>query len=108
MKMRLIIGALPVFYFASPSLRLALTGLATSYATLLSYEWAHFLIHSTYKPRHWYYRYIWRAHRLHHYRNERYWFGVTINLADHVFRTFPDKEAVEPSPTARTLGLEPV
>ena len=73
---------------------------------LLTYEWTHHLIHSSYRPRHRYYRSIWRAHRLHHYRNEHYWFGVTVNLADHVLRTFPARDEVPLSPTARSLGTE--
>ena len=68
------------------------------------YEWCHFLIHTPYRPRGRYFRSIWRGHRLHHYKNERYWFGVTVNLADHVFRTFPAKDDVPTSPTARTLA----
>jgi sterol desaturase/sphingolipid hydroxylase (fatty acid hydroxylase superfamily) len=52
------------------------------------------------------YRGIWRAHRLHHYRNEQYWFGVTMHLADHVLRTYPEKDAVPASATARTLGVD--
>jgi hypothetical protein len=100
-----VVGA-GIFVVAAPSIRLAVTGMLTSYAMLLAYEWTHFLIHSSYRPRRWYYRYIWRAHRLHHFRNERYWFGVTVHLADHVLRTFPDKDAVPPSPTALTLGVE--
>ncbi|MDQ1395075.1 MAG: hypothetical protein QOG64_334 [Acidimicrobiaceae bacterium] len=83
----------------------ALTGMVASFSMLLTYEWTHYLIHSQYRPKSRYYRSIWRAHRLHHYRNERYWFGVTVNLADHVLRTFPDKDAVPASPTARTLGV---
>ena len=47
-----------------------------------------------------------RAHRLHHFRNERYWFGVTMHLADHVLSTYPGKLDVELSPTARTLGAD--
>src|SRR5205807_1541058 len=47
---------------------------------------------------------IARRHRLHHYKNEKYWFGVTVHLADHVLRTFPQRDAVETSPTARTLA----
>lgn len=86
-------------------LRRALTGVATSYAMLTTYEWTHFLIHSTYRPRHRLYRRIWRAHRLHHFRNEHYWFGVTTNLGDRILRTFPDREQVPRSPTARTLGV---
>jgi sterol desaturase/sphingolipid hydroxylase (fatty acid hydroxylase superfamily) len=49
---------------------------------------------------------VWRAHRNHHYRNEHYWFGVTVHLADHLLGTFPEKTAVDASPTARTLGVD--
>ncbi len=75
-------------------------------AGLLAGTAAVFLIHSSYRPRDRVYRYIWRAHRNHHYRNERYWFGVTMHFADHVLGTFPERSAVELSPTARTLGVE--
>jgi hypothetical protein len=91
---------------AERRLRPALTGIATSYAMLTIYEWTHFLIHSSYRPRHRPYRGIWRAHRLHHFRNEHYWFGVTMHGADRVLRTYPDRDAVPVSPTARTLGVE--
>lgn len=84
----------------------ALAGLVGGYAMTLLYEWTHYLIHSAYRPRHRVYRYVWRAHRNHHFRNERYWFGVTVHLADHVLGTFPDRSEVEVSPTARTLGVE--
>ncbi|MHB8467137.1 MAG: sterol desaturase family protein [Acidimicrobiales bacterium] len=86
--------------------RTALTGVATSFAMLTTYEWTHYLIHSSYKPRHRPYRGIWRAHRLHHYRNERYWFGVTVHGADRILGTFPARDAVPVSATARTLGVE--
>jgi hypothetical protein len=96
----------PIYWLITRSWPLALSGLVTSYAMLLAYEWVHFLIHSSYRPQGWYYRYIWRAHRLHHYRNENYWYGVTIHLADHVLRTFPGKDDVPVSATAFTLGIE--
>src|SRR3954465_13286910 len=102
--LRLVVFAVPLYYLVTPTVRQAVSGLVTSYAMLLTYEWTHFLIHSTYVPRSRYYRYIWRAHRLHHYKNEKYWFGVTVHLADHVLRTFPQRDAVETSPTARTLA----
>ena len=102
--LRLVVFAVPLYYLVTPTLRQMLTGLVTSYAMLLTYEWTHFLIHSSYVPRSWYYRYIWRAHRLHHFKNEKYWYGVTVHLADHVLRTFPGRDDVETSPTARTLG----
>ncbi|MEY2464845.1 MAG: hypothetical protein QOH64_2983 [Acidimicrobiaceae bacterium] len=89
----------------APDRALALTGLVTGVAMLFVYEWTHFLIHTRYRPKSRYYRSIHRAHRLHHFRNEGYWFGVTIHLADHVLGTFPAKDEVEASPTARTLGV---
>jgi hypothetical protein len=74
-------------------------------AMLTAYEWIHFLIHTPYRPRHAPYRALWRAHRNHHYRNERYWFGVTTHLGDRVLGTFPPRAAVPVSDTARTLGV---
>jgi hypothetical protein len=81
-----------------------LSGLVVGYGILLSYEWCHFLIHTPYRPRRRYYRVIWRNHRLHHYKNEHYWFGVTSNLGDSVLGTNPEQSSVAKSPTARTLG----
>ncbi|MEY2478316.1 MAG: hypothetical protein QOG87_3631 [Actinomycetota bacterium] len=88
-----------------PTLRLGVTAMAAAYTMFLVYEWVHFLIHSTYRPKTRLYRYVWRAHRLHHYRNERYWFGVTLHMADHLLGTFPEKDEVPASDTARTLGV---
>ena len=93
---------------AMRNVRHGLTAIATSYAMLFTYEWIHFLIHTSYRPKTRWYRYVWRAHRLHHYKNEHYWFGVTVHMADHVLRTFPAKEDVETSPTAQNLGGEKV
>jgi hypothetical protein len=107
---RLLLIQVPVLLligvFALPTPRLGLTLAISAMAMLLAYEWVHFLVHSPYQPRSRWYRYTWRAHRLHHFRNEHYWFGVTIHLADHVLRTFPEKSEVPVSGTARTLGVE--
>ena len=86
--------------------RLALTADVAGFIMLMAYEWTHFLIHSTWAPRSWVYKRIWRAHRLHHFKNEHYWFGITSHLADHILRTYPDRAAVETSPTARDLHGE--
>jgi hypothetical protein len=83
---------------------LAATLLACGAAALLAYEWTHYLIHTSYRPRARYYRHLWRHHRLHHYRNEGYWFGVTTAAGDVVLGTCPRGGAVPVSPTARTLG----
>lgn len=84
----------------------AATGLLASYAILAAYEWCHFLIHTPYRPRRRYYRSIWRGHRLHHYKNEHYWFGVTSTLGDRVLGTAPAQTDVPKSATARTLGID--
>jgi sterol desaturase/sphingolipid hydroxylase (fatty acid hydroxylase superfamily) len=81
----------------------ASTGLVVAYAILASYEWSHYLIHTPYRPRSRYYRSIWRGHRLHHYKNEHYWFGVTSPVGDRLLRTAPDQSSVSRSSTARTL-----
>ena len=103
---RLVLFAAPFYWLLTPTLREAITATIVGYAMLLTYEWTHFLIHSSYQPKSWYYRYIWRAHRLHHFKNEKYWFGVTVHVADHILRTFPERDAVESSPTAKTLGID--
>ena len=101
----LIAGLAALFLLALP-LERGLTVLVAAFVMLFTYEWTHYLIHSTYRPRHRLYRYVWRAHRNHHFRNEHYWFGVTMHMADHVLGTFPERTAVEVSPTARSLGVE--
>jgi len=80
------------------------TGLVVAYAILFTYEWCHFLIHTPYRPRSRYYRLIWRNHRLHHYKNENFWFGVTSHLGDVALHTNPPQQRVARSATARRLG----
>jgi hypothetical protein len=90
----------------APRVEVALSASITSYAMFLAYEWTHYLIHSSYRPRRWPYTAVRRAHWNHHFRNERYWFGVTMHLGDRVLRTYPAPEDVELSPTARALHSE--
>jgi hypothetical protein len=94
-------GALLLLAFPTPAA--ALTAMAVAATMLLVYEWTHYLIHSRYRPKTRLFRYIWRAHRLPHFKNEQYWFGVTNPAGDHLLRTFPDPSQVETSPTARDL-----
>ncbi len=74
-----------------------------AFAMAVGYEWSHFLIHTDYKPKSRAYRHLYTNHRLHHYRNENYWFGITNTLGDTVMRTAPDKKDVPVSPTAKNL-----
>lgn len=81
------------------------TAAVVTIALTAAYEWTHFLIHTDYVPRTRFYRGLWRAHRLHHFRNENYWFGVTGHVGDRVLGTYPGKADVPLSPTAtRLLG----
>ncbi len=73
-------------------------------AGLVHYEWTHLLVHSGYRPTTRYYANLARNHRLHHFRNEGYWLGVTSNSGDRLLRTLPAKGDVERSETARSLG----
>ena len=89
---------------AFPRLGVGLTYLVVAAALGLGYEWMHYLIHSDYRPRTRLYRAIWRNHRLHHYKNEHYWFTVTTaGTADRLFGTYPDPESVATSGTAKNL-----
>lgn len=86
------------------SLGTGLTYLGAFTTLGLLYEWTHFLIHSDYKPRTVAYKAIWRNHRLHHYKNEHYWFSVTTSgTSDRLFGTYPDQTSVPTSPTAKNL-----
>jgi hypothetical protein len=80
------------------------TMLVTGYVMVGTYEWTHFLIHTAHRPRSRYYRSIWLNHRLHHYKNEHFWHGITNTLSDRVLGTYRDQADVARSPTARTLG----
>ena len=91
---------------ALPTAALAFTGMATYFALTLHYEWVHYLVHTLYRPRSRYYQRLWSNHRLHHFKNEHFWFGVTMLGGDRILHTAADHAAVPTSPTCRTLGRE--
>jgi sterol desaturase/sphingolipid hydroxylase (fatty acid hydroxylase superfamily) len=86
--------------------RLTSTAAVTGGALLAAYEWSHYLMHTGYRPKTGWFRSRFRTHRLHHYRNEKYWFGVTTHLADQAFGTMPVPGEVPRSETARSLPAE--
>src|SRR3954453_9708441 len=97
-------GALPISLVAGPvPLRALITAALAGFCMIFLYEWTHFLIHTAYRPRTAAYRAIWKNHRLHHFKNEHYWHGITNTVADHVLGTAPDQRDVPRSRTARTL-----
>jgi hypothetical protein len=95
------VAVLPAALVLGP--RPALTALVTGHLLVGIYEWTHFLIHTAHRPRSRYYRSVWRTHRLHHFKNEHYWHGITNTVSDRVLGTNPDHRTVPRSRTARTL-----
>ena len=104
---RVLVWLLPAYcllLLVMPTLSSGLTLLVSIYGIKFGYEWTHYLIHSDYKPRSAWYRKVWRNHRLHHYKNEHYWFTVTTaGTADRLFGTYPDPATVTSSRTVKSL-----
>lgn len=99
-------SAVAIALLVFPRTGLGLTFLVLILGIGLVYEWTHYLVHTDYRPKSAVYRYIWRNHRQHHYKNERYWFGVTTpGTADRVLGTYPDPQTVATSATTRTLAV---
>ncbi|MBO9520710.1 MAG: sterol desaturase family protein [Nocardioidaceae bacterium] len=99
-----IAGYYAISLLAFPRLGQGLTFMLALATIGLLYEWTHYLVHSDYKPRSRVYKAVWRNHRLHHYKNEHYWFTVTTaGTADRLFRTYPDPATVRTSATAKNL-----
>lgn len=94
---------LVIWFGLAPTPQLALTGLTFQYLFSLNYEWVHFLVHSRVVPKSSLYRRLWRNHRLHHFKNEHYWMGVSRIGADRLLGTAPDPANVTTSPTCRDL-----
>jgi len=83
---------------------LAASAVASAAALALAYEWTHFLCHASYRPGGRWLRSRVRHHRLHHFKHERYWLGVTFHAGDWLLRTCPDPRRVETSSRCRDLG----
>ncbi|TWU56057.1 sterol desaturase family protein [Rubripirellula reticaptiva] len=86
----------------------AMTGNLITFALILNYEWIHYLIHTSYVPKTRLYRRLWRNHRLHHFQNENYWYGLTMLAGDQVLGTQPKKSLAGHSDTVMNLGVESV
>jgi hypothetical protein len=94
-----------VFAFPNPSH--GLTFMAVQGVLASIYEWTHHLVHTDYSPTTRLAKAVRRNHRLHHYKNEHYWFTVTTSgTADRLLGTYVDPSEIPPSPTARSLHAE--
>ena len=100
-----VIGStVAIALLAFPRPGLGLTYLVVASGVGVVYEWIHYLIHTDYRPVSKVYRAVWNNHRMHHYKNEHYWFTVTTSgTADRLFGTYPDPAKVPTSKTARSL-----
>ena len=107
LPLRVILGAAPFTGAAWALLfgghRAALTAMATYSTMALVYEWTHLLVHTGYLPSSAFAKRVRQNHRLHHWRNEGYWFAFTLPLVDRAMGTDPDPASVPRSPTATDL-----
>jgi len=90
-------------WLLTPTMEVAATAIAFYIAMALHYEWVHFLAHTRYTPQTPYYARAVRNHRLHHFKNEHFYFGVSTTLGDRLFRTAPEPTTVPISGTARDI-----
>lgn len=98
--------ALAVAWLVAPTVELMATGIAALFTMGLIYEWTHFLIHTNYRAKTALFKRLWRHHRLHHYKHEQNWFGVSTTMGDRLLGTAPDFKEIETSDSCRTLGVE--
>lgn len=106
----LFVGGVPMiwslfFAMGLVPLHAALTGNLVTFALILNYEWVHYLIHTSYVPKTRFYRRLWRNHRLHHFQNENYWFGLTMLSGDRVLGTQPSQDRTDRSKSVLNLGV---
>ncbi len=92
-----------VWYAVMPTTELAWTGITAHLLLSLHYEWIHYMVHTRYTPTTRYYQRLWKNHRLHHFKNEKFWYGVTRLEGDWLLRTQPAAKEVPLSPTAKSL-----
>lgn len=100
-----IIIALAYWLFPSPEL--ATGALAMFFLMSWHYEWCHFVSHVRWVPPIEYYRRRQRLHRLHHHRDEKLWWGVSMGMADRIIGTAPEPSEVARSQTVNNIhGLK--
>jgi hypothetical protein len=99
-----LLAGIVTLVFGAPPIGALVSAALTGYCCVFVYEWTHFLIHTAVRPRSRFYRQVWRNHRLHHFKNEHYWHGITQNWSDRILGTNPGQSEVPRSKTARTLS----
>ncbi|MCD7035663.1 sterol desaturase family protein [Metabacillus sp. GX 13764] len=92
-----------LFFLFSQSLQAALAFGLGLICMLLFYEWKHYVAHRPAKPKTRFGKWLKKSHLLHHYKNEKYWFGVSTPFVDALFGTLKDEKKVSMSETAKDL-----
>lgn len=82
---------------------LACSILLCYFALALHYEWVHYLAHINWCPPLKYYQRRVREHRLHHFKNEKLWWGVSMGLGDRLLGTAPQPGSTPKSPTTNNI-----
>ncbi len=82
---------------------LALSLTLGSICALFYYEWVHYVAHVPFVPLTPFGRYVKKYHLWHHFKNERFWYGVTNPSMDFAWGTYRDHESVERSTTVREI-----
>lgn len=92
-----------IYFAIARTAGLTLSLLLGSVIALLYYEWVHYIAHIPLAPVTPIGRYMKKYHLLHHFKNERLWFGVTNPSMDFVGRTYRKRDEADKSSTTRHL-----
>ena len=97
-----------VYYAITRNVTLTISLVFGSVCALMYYEWVHYVAHVPFVPVTPFGKYIKKYHLWHHFKNERFWFGVTNPSMDYAWGTYRDVETVERSTTVREIwkGME--
>lgn len=93
-------------WWLAPDTALTLSALIGVGIASLNYEWTHFMVHTRIRPKNRYYQGLFRSHRLHHFRNENYWYGFTLTSVDRMLGTGPSPGSTERSEHCHDLGVD--
>lgn len=103
-----VLFAIPIVFvlaniiFPTPQ---AFTVCFVGYLMTVNYEWNHFITHTRVQARSAWYKTMYRNHRLHHFKHERYWYGFSAPWPDTIFGTNPNPDTVESSENCKDLGV---
>ena len=92
-----------LFFAITRNAALAFSLAFGSVCALYYYEWVHYVAHVPFTPRTPFGRYIKKYHLWHHFKNEKFWFGVTNPTMDYAGATYRDQSVVERSTTVREI-----